>query len=138
MMTRTVVPIALALAAAAACTDSPSSQCACTEEFRVFTLAVLDDASQPVEDGDLTVTNLRTGRRLESGWLGLPAPGHYPVVDDAMLDEFSPAGDPVRVDGSTRAGSFTVSYVFAPDACGCHVQRIAGPDTVVVGEPPPR
>jgi hypothetical protein len=127
-----------ALAGASACADGPAAQCqVCTEEFRVFTLAVLDDAAQPVPDGNLTVTNLRSGRTLVSGWLGQVAPGFYIIVDDGMLREFSSQGDAVRVEGRTQAGSFTADFVFAPDACRCHMQRIAGPDTVMIGEPPP-
>jgi hypothetical protein len=137
MRRRIAIPAVLALAGLAGCTDGPSSGCACTEEFRVFTLAVLDDAAQPVPDADLTITNLRTGRTLQSGWLGDLVPGHYAIVDDAMLDEFSGAGDPVRVRGQSPAGSFTAEFVFGPDDCRCHLQRIAGPDTVMVGEPPP-
>jgi len=128
----------MVLLALAACVDDPASQCVCTEEFRVFSVAVLDDASQPVPDAQLTITNLRTGRVLTSGWLGQLAPGSYVVADDGMLDEFSGEGDMVRVEGQASAGSFTADFVFAPDACGCHLQRVAGPDTVVIGEPPAR
>jgi hypothetical protein len=128
----------IVLLALAACADDPASQCVCTEEFRVFSVAVLDDASQPVSDAQLTVTNLRTGRDLTSGWLGQLVPGSYVIADDGMLDEFSSDGDPVRVTGQAAAGSFTTVFVFAPDACRCHLQRVAGPDTVVIGEPPAR
>jgi hypothetical protein len=124
--------------ALAACGDDPAGQCACTEEFRVFSVAVVDDASQPVSDAQLTVTNLRTGHVLMSGWLGQLVPGSYVIADDAMVDEFSAEGDVVRVEGQAPAGSFTADFTFAPDACGCHLQRVAGPDTVVIGEPPPR
>jgi hypothetical protein len=134
-----IVVLALAIPGAMpSCDDGINGPCACTEEFRIFSLAVLDDASQPVANADLTVTNLRSGQRLVSGWLGQLAPGQYVIADDAMLDQFSPDGDPVRVQGQSPAGSFTADYVFAPDACGCHLQRVAGPDTVVVGEPPPQ
>jgi hypothetical protein len=128
----------MVLLALAACGDDPASQCACTEEFRIFSVAVLDDASQPVSDAALTVTNLRTGRALTSGWLGQLVPGSYVIADDGMLEEFSDAGDRVRVEGQASAGSFTVEFTFAPDACRCHLQRVSGPDTVVIGEPPPR
>jgi hypothetical protein len=142
-MTRPPIPLLLlsgaaALALAGCAVETPAGQCgACTREFRVFTVLVLDDASQPVTDADLTVTNRRTGRRLQSGWLGLLAPGYYTVADDAMLSEFSAAGDSVRVVGTSPAGSFSADFLFQPDACACHLQRVAGPDTIVVGEPPP-
>jgi hypothetical protein len=118
--------------------DDPAPACACTEEFRVYTVTVLDDASQPQGGVVLTRTNLRTGRVLEPGWLGLLAPGVYEVVDDGLRDEFSSDGDIVRVTGVQSGASFTADFVFAtPEPCRCHVVRIAGPDTVVIGEPPP-
>jgi hypothetical protein len=128
---------AAVLGALTACGDDPAGQCICTEEFRVFTVAVIDDASQPLADAELTVTNLRTGRQLTSGWLGLLAPGNYVVADDGMVDEFSAEGDSVRVVGMKDGTSFSADFIFARDACGCHLQRIAGPDTIVAGEPPP-
>jgi hypothetical protein len=141
-MTRPLVPLLLlagagTLAATGCAVDTPAGGCACSREFLVHSVLVLDDASQPVPDADITVTNLRTGRRLVSGWLGLLAPGHYVVADDAMLTAFSAGGDSVRVDGTSNAGSFSAEFVFQPDPCACHLLRVAGPDTIVVGEPPP-
>jgi len=127
--------LTLGLAAVLGCTDTTGSPCACTEEFRVFTVAVLDDALQPVNNLTLARTNRRTGAVLEPGWLGLLVPGHYLVADDGLLGAFSSAGDTLRVVG-TQAGVvvFTADFVFAtPDPCRCHVELRAGPDTVIVG-----
>jgi hypothetical protein len=126
------------LGAPAACGDDPAGRCVCTEEFRIFSVAVIDDASQPVPDAQLTATNRRTGRTLTSGWLGQLVPGSYVIADDGMLSEFSGDGDTVRVVGTKGGASFTADFVFAPDACGCHLQKVAGPETVVLGEAPPQ
>ena len=126
-----------ALAATGCAVDTPAGQCVCTEEFRLHSVLVLDDAFQPVPDADVTVTNRRTGERLESGWLGQLASGYYVVADDGMLRSFSAGGDSVRLDGTANAGSFSADFVFRPDPCACHLLRVAGPDTIVVGEPPP-
>ena len=131
--------LALSLVAMAlACSDSTNSQCACTEEFRTFTLTVLDDAMQPAPNVTLVRTNLRTGKVLEPGWLGLLVAGTYLVADDGLVDEFSSAGDTVRVVGTQGGVSFTADFVFAaPAPCRCHVELLAGPDTVIIGEQPP-
>lgn len=132
--------VLLAAAPVPACDDPASAgPCACTEEFRSYTVTVLDDAMQPMNGVALTRTNLRTGRVLEPGWLGLLAPGVYVVTDDGLRDEFSSDGDVVRVTGSQGGASFTADFVFAvPEPCRCHVVRLAGPDTVVIGDPPPQ
>lgn len=130
---------ALGLVTVLGCADTTGSRCACTEEFRTFTVTVRDDALQPVDNATLTRTNLRTGRVLEPGWLGLLTPGTYLVADDGLLAEFSSAGDTVRVV-FTQAGTVgaTADFVFAvPDPCRCHVELRAGPETVIIGEPPP-
>jgi hypothetical protein len=115
------------------CVDATRSQCACTEEYRVFTVTVLDDALQPVDTATVVRTNLRTGRVLEPGWLGLPTPGTFVVADDGLLNEFSSAGDVVRVTVSRGGVSVSADFLFAaPLPCRCHVERRAGPDTVIV------
>ena len=130
--------LALGLATPACLDEATNGTCDCTYEFRLFTLAVIDDASQPVGDLQLTITNLRTGRVLESGWLGLLVPGSYVIADDGMLDEIPHDGDLVRVVGVKAGISFEAEFAFAVrEPCRCHVERLAGPDTIVWGEPPP-
>lgn len=114
--------------------DSPAASCSgCTEEFRSFTLTVLDAAGSPVADVTLVRVNLRTGKTLEPTWLGLLEPGVYPVADDGLLDEFSVAGDRLRVTGTKGAETFVEEFVFGTDACRCHVLRVSGRDTVTFG-----
>jgi hypothetical protein len=127
----------LALVLFAGCSSTVDGTCACTEEFRYFTVTVLDDASQPAQNVALTRTNLRTGKVLEPGWLGLLVAGTYLVADDGQTKDFSTNGDTLRVTGTQGGASFTADFVFAADACGCHLQRVAGPDTVIIGEQPP-
>jgi hypothetical protein len=131
--------LALGLALiAAACGDSTDATCACTEEFRYFTVTVLDDASQPAQNVSLTRTNLRTGNVLDPGFLGMLAPGTYLVADDGLLDEFSSAGDTLRVVGTQGGATFSADFVFAtPAPCRCHLELRSGPDTVIIGEGPP-
>jgi hypothetical protein len=131
------LPLLLGLTMIAACSSAVDGSCACTEEFRYFTVTVLDDAMQPAQSVTLTRTNLRTGKVLEPGWLGMLVEGTYLVADDGLVKEFSSDGDTLRVTGTQGGATFTADFVFAADACGCHLQRVAGPDTVIIGEPPP-
>ncbi len=125
---------ALAGLATSACSDQ-ASQCACTEEFRTYLVAVVDEAGDPATDVQLTRTNLRTDEVLEPTWLGQPVPGTYLVADDGLVDAFSSEGDSVRVQGQQRAASFTTFFEFAVDEpCRCHVEKLSGPDSVVIRE----
>jgi len=117
------------------CSTATDGTCACTEEFRTFTVTVLDDAMQPAANVTLTRTNLRTGRVVEPGWLGLLTPGTYLVTDDSDLNEYSSEGDILRVVGTQDGASFTADFAFRVLApCRCHVELLAGPDTVIIGE----
>jgi len=130
--------VALAALAVFACDDT-AGICACTEEFRTYLVVVVDDTGTPVADVTLTRTNLRTGQVFEPSWLGMPTVGTYLVADDGILDEFSSEGDIVRVTGEKDGASFEAHFVFAvAGPCRCHVDKLAGPDTVLIGEPPPQ
>jgi hypothetical protein len=120
------------------CSTTTDGTCACTEEFRFFTVTVLDDAMQPAQNVTLTRVNLRTGRTIQPGWLGELVPGTYLVADDGQLDEFSSKGDVLRVMGTQDGASFSADFVFRVlEPCRCHVELLAGPDTVIIGEQPP-
>ena len=123
---------ALGALATTACED-PASQCVCTEEFRSYPVTVVDAAGDPATDVTLTRTNLRTSEVLEPTWLGQSVPGTYLVADDGLIDAFSSEGDTVRVTGVQGAATFAADFVFAaPEPCRCHVDKLAGPDTVVI------
>ncbi len=118
----------LLLPAGSACITS----CECTDEFRFFLVTAVDEAGQPVSDAMLTRLNLRSGQVLEPTSLGLE-PGVYVVADDGHLDAFSSGGDVVRVTGTNGTISFSTDFKFgSPSPCRCHVEQLAGPDTVVM------
>ncbi|UCD24462.1 MAG: hypothetical protein JSW51_00655 [Gemmatimonadota bacterium] len=123
--------------AGSSCSDAETPCDYCTLEFRTYTLDVVDDASQPVSDVMITRVNRRTGDTLTPGWLGMLQPGTYLVADDGMLDSFSIDGDTVQVTGVKDDLTFVQNFVFATDICHCHVTKVAGPQTVIIGEAPP-
>jgi hypothetical protein len=115
--------------------DDQSSQCACTEEFRTYPVTVVDEAGDVATDVVLNRTNLRTAQVFEPTWLGQHVPGTYLVADDGLVYEFSIDGDSVRVDGQQGVAAFTAFFEFAVTGpCRCHVEKLSGPDTVVIRE----
>jgi hypothetical protein len=109
------------------CTEPPE----CTLEFRIFTAAVVDSTGQPLSGVTVTDTVPRTGAVLDV--TGSLASLHFdgvPIFCDGFQQEIAPAGDDVIVVATAGGRSGRANYRFGAD--GCHVRKLAGPDTVVV------
>ena len=108
---------------------------ACTREFRVFQVTVQDAEGRLVEGLDVKVTRAGNGRRInpckgdDNGTCdyAYTDEGSYLVMTDANSDDLSPKGTSVRASAD---GIFTADFVFARGEC--HVEKLAGPDTVTV------
>lgn len=129
---RPIVPALLA-PLLLACSDGvvPGPWAACTEEFRTWAVVVADDALTPIEGLEVDVTRASTGERLPYGEPMLE-PGSYRIMDDGMTDELETDGETILVEGAGEGISFEAEYVFGTDAQRCHVEKVSGPDTVVV------
>jgi hypothetical protein len=108
----------------------------CSDELVALTAAVVHGTGQPLTGLSVTDTVLRTGAVLEVT-AGLP-PSDLPAaglpVTMIFSDEFREAilavGDEVIVVVTAGGHSGSGRYQFGSD--GCHVQKLAGPDTLVV------
>ncbi len=106
--------------------------CACTLEFRAFTVRVVDTSGAPVSGVDMTVTILRTGLQVDMTDREGPD-GVYIIIDDSLIDAIQTGGDVVRVEGMKDGASFRADFVFdVPGPCRCHVTRVSGPAEVVL------
>lgn len=75
----------------------------------------------------ITATVLRTNQSFTVPQGGIPD-GRYVVYDDSFRDRIRASGDSVRIDGY---GTMQFSTGFRIDVPGgCHVRKLAGPDTV--------
>jgi hypothetical protein len=108
----------------------------CTDEFVAVTAAVVNGTGQALTGLRVHDTVVRTGAIVDitaqtpPGDLpaeGLPA---VPIFTDAFKNAIRPAGDAVSVVVSAGDHSASARYEFGTD--GCHVQKLAGPDTLVV------
>jgi hypothetical protein len=101
--------------------------------FAMVTVRVVDTAGAPVEGATLVVTRARTGEHVQVADPVVPPAGTYVVLDDNWREKIDPAGERFDVTASKggRQGSaqFTIG---APGAGRCHVQRLAGPEQIVV------
>jgi hypothetical protein len=106
----------------------------CTDELVAVPVAVANRTGQA--SASLTVRDsvLRTGMILditaEHPAGSLPANGVSAVIvfSDAFQDAVLPAGEPVAV--TVTAGNRSARVVFEFGTDGCHVQKLAGPDTL--------
>ncbi len=104
----------------------------CTTEFRALTVTLVDSAGQPVLDAATVTTVPRTGDTLSITWLGTPVAGTYVYVDDGAIKAIRELGDSLRVDVDRSAGAdFSIAF-FVDVPGGCHVNKVSGPDSVVV------
>ena len=121
---------ALVLVASCSHQDSPT---VCTDLFAYVSVAVRDSTSKLVTGLSITDTVVRTREGFAVSQIGLPTSGSYVVFSDNYSSKIRTSGDSVRVTGLTGDGAvkFTSMFVFAVPE-GCHVQKVSGPDTVIV------
>ena len=120
----------LFFAAGGASCSPPATPCICTLEFRIFTVTVVDAAGEPAEGVSISVRRVSDGADLTQPNDLVQGPGVYVIMTDGNGDDVSQDGTAVEVVGTLGDTGFTAEYNFSRDACGCHVNKISGPDTV--------
>jgi len=118
----------------AACSDDECETVACTMEFRTFSVAVVNEAGEPVTGLEPVVTMVRTGEDLDFSDTGPgdPASGIYLVMTDGHGSLIEQDEEPVRFTATTGQLSVTGDFVFGMTMCRCHVEQLSGPDTLVM------
>ncbi len=103
----------------------------CTDEFRSATLIVRDSAGQLASGATITTQLLRTGEVLPLPVTGPPSyPGIYVILTDGQKDLLQPSGDSIDVTVSPLLGADTVVRFLFDVPGGCHIRKVAGPDTL--------
>ncbi len=134
---RTAIPLMALLAVLpaggpAACGSADPQDpdlCACTEEFRSFTVKLVDSDGSPLRGVNFDVTILRTGEKVNVvEWV----PGVYTVFDDSFTSQILP-DEVIRVKAIKDASIATRDFIFTVDEpCRCHVQKVSGPEVIVL------
>jgi hypothetical protein len=100
----------------------------CTDSFNSIVVRVVDSTGAPV-DGLEAVTRFEdSGQelRLVQGF-GF---GSYTIVDDTQLPRISSDGEALRFDARGPRGAVAGQFLIGSD--GCHVEKIDGPDDLVL------
>lgn len=112
----------------------------CTAEFRTFGVYVLTPSGRAVALDDVAVTAEHIGAvpicPLEPSDSTVrclsahPERGWYEVMNDALGEDLRRSGNDVLFSGLLGDTSIRATFRFRWD--GCHAQKLAGPDTLIV------
>lgn len=107
---------------------------ACTAEFVIIDLTVLELNGAPADSVQMVVANANTGEAYdlcsedpslcEGGFIH----GDYVIMHDGLFEEINSDEEPAIVVGIKQDLRFSQRFVFRSGPC--HVQKLAGPDTV--------
>ncbi len=109
-------------------------ECLCTEEYRTYLVTVVDAFGAPVDSLDIMVKNA-DGDELnvqhESYYLGA---GKYTVLNDSFTHIMCTCGSPQAIYFSATDGNRITNgeFMFNTDKCMCHINKVSGPDTLVL------
>ncbi len=120
--------LAVTLLLTAGCTDLGGGR-VCTASFAVATVTAVDSNGALVPDATVTTTLLRTGETITPATVMDFVTGVYPILDDGAIPKLHPNGDSLRVHAARGPASAEATYYFDVPG-GCHIERIAGPDTL--------
>jgi hypothetical protein len=113
------------------CTDN-QTDCICTTEFRTYLVTVIDTLGNPVDSLQTRITNSR-GKQFSFDGLSLPPNmnGAYFVMTDGYQQDFTTRPEKITFTANKNSTEVTGDFYFNTDECGCHVQKVQGPDTLV-------
>ena len=128
---RSLLGPALLPCAVLACsgTPDPTEPIACTEEFRSWSVVVVDGAGDPIDGLTLQVVRASTGAQLPYGDAAYSA-GSYRIMDDGMAASIRIEGETIEASSAGGSGTFDAAWEFGADVWRCHVEKLSGPDTV--------
>lgn len=115
------------------CSSSTEQSYLCTQEFVTYSVTVLDTNGNPAESVNIKVTNKDTGQPYKVCSDGQNVcqngvEGRYTIMHDGFHDKISSDREDMIVKGTKGAKQFKAEYAFRSGKC--HLQKLAGPDTV--------
>lgn len=107
-----------------------TENCICTQEFRVVIVLVMDESGSPVVGLTSTVSDDKGGLFNFDG--EYPLSGYYTVMSDKYVNKFSTLPGRIFFTASSDSTIANGEYLINTDRCKCHIQKISGPDTLII------
>jgi hypothetical protein len=109
-------------------------ECICTMEYRFYLVTVVDTLGIPVDSLTILIRD-KDGDELdvlqESHLFG---PGKYTILNDSFTQMFCFCATPEKIYFTATDGNRIANgeFMFNTDECRCHINKISGPDTLVL------
>lgn len=108
--------------------------CICTDEYRTYLVTVVDTLGVPVDSLSVTIRD-KDGDELDVHQdLFYLDEGKYTVLTDAFTYIMCICGTPQAIYFSATDGIRVTNgeFMFNTDECKCHINKVSGPDTLVI------
>jgi hypothetical protein len=114
-----------------------NKDCVCTMEYREYSVYIVNGNHEPIDSLVTWVTdkNSQTVYRTDSSSIlnSYLTHGQYIVLTDGEMKYFTSVPEMVIFHALNRKYNITESFTFAAgDECRCHIQKIFGPDSIIV------
>jgi hypothetical protein len=127
-------PLILVILIITSSCSTVDKDCICTEVFMTSTVMIIDSNGVPVDSLSVTVKD-KDGNKLniEQDFFQF-VPGRYIGLNDGFLNLLCGKLLPQKFFFSATDGSKTISaeYLYHTDDCCCHINKVEGPDTLVL------
>ncbi|HKB85397.1 MAG TPA: hypothetical protein VKD08_04455 [Ignavibacteriaceae bacterium] len=122
-------PAVLVLLLLSSCATE-TEDCICTDEFRVITVLIINETGSPVEGLQTTVRDEKgKSYNPEEGTLYA---GYYSIMTDKYVTDFTTDSKKIYFTASSDSMNVNGEYFINTDRCRCHINKISGPDTLVI------
>jgi hypothetical protein len=109
-----------------------AADCFCDLSLAAIRVLITDEDGTPVEGLEFSVNVERTGEQVVFP-AEVPHEGWYPVITDVEQKYIDPSGEQLRFAATDGQRTVTAQYVVdMPGRCNCHVNKVSGPDTLVI------
>lgn len=114
------------------CDTQTADDCVCTAVFAGVGVKVYNQNHQPAILDSTIVKNKSTGKVYTFYNQIAPGGEYYTVMDDTYVNEFETIPEVIIFTGIKDTSKVTGEFLINTDECKCHINKVAGPDTLII------